>query len=214
VAIASAEGSPQLTPAPRGRRTLGGIIDAATIGGASILYTIWTRRGARGAGGRLGGRWQQRVLNSVTALVYQQLGSPGAWILGLRTVDSRTGRRLALWRSLAVVLAAAAIQELRGRAFGVRTASPPVDQAEIAREMQAIRDAHPDDPDARNHAMMSFYRERKAGVAFSGPRALAGIVGATLANQWLRRRLAPTVVVSRRSGSGLTDRKSGRSRRA
>jgi hypothetical protein len=178
---------------------LAAIIDAATIGVLSALCIRWIRRGARDGHPRferLGGRWWTRVFSSATAVLDQQIGSPGDLILGLRTVDSRTGRRVALWRTLALVLAQAAVQELRRRAFGVR---PPISQAEhaqLAREVQAINDNHPDDPDARHHATMRLYAERRVDVKFTGWRMLAGVVGAALVNQWLRRRLAPTVVVA------------------
>jgi hypothetical protein len=179
---------------------LAGIIDMAVIG---VLYALYARSAQRSADGRAlgrlaGGRWN-RVINCARPLLDEQIGSPGAWIVGVRTVDSRTGRRVALWRTLVVVLARAAVGALQRRAIGKRPPISEVERAELARERRAIRDTYRDDPDARNDAMMRLYEKRKVEFKPTGWRILAGVVGAVLVNQGLRRRLAPTVVVSRRS---------------
>jgi hypothetical protein len=197
---AGAETSPGPTPAPRGRQALAGIIDMAAIGVPYALYARWAQRSADGhALGKLaGGRWN-RVINCAMPLLDEQIGSPGAWIVGVRTVDSRTGRRVALWRTLVVVLARTAVGALQRRALGVRPPISEVEHAELARERRAIQDTYRDDPDARNDAMMRLYERRKVNFKPTGWRILAGVVGLVFVNQGLRRCLAPTVVVSRRS---------------
>jgi hypothetical protein len=185
------------TPAPRARQALAGMIDAATLGAPFALYRWRIARSGEGRvkGERLDG-WN-RVFTAATRLADEQVGSPGSRIVGLRTVDSRTGRRVAFWRSLVVVLAEAATRELSRRAFGVRPPISEAQRAEWARQMQALEDAHPEDGDARREAIARLYEERQVHVRFTGRRMLAGIVAPALINHWLRRRLAPTIVVSR-----------------
>ncbi len=198
-----AEPSAKPTPAPRGREALASLIDMVTIG---LPYALFARRAAGGAEGRAlrgaaGGRWELwgRVFNWVRPALDEQVGSPGAWIVGLRTVDSRTGRRVALWRTLVLTLARAATGELQRRAVGVRSSVAEAEHAKFARELRAIREAHADDPDARNDAIKRLYSERGGvDVRFNPLRVLGGVAGGVLANRWLRRRLAPTVVVATR----------------
>ncbi len=191
------DAEPTAKPAPRGREGLASLIDMVTIG---LPYALFARRAARGADGRAlgraaGGRWG-RVFNWARPALDEQVGSPGAWIVGLRTVDSRTGRRVALWRTLALTLARAAIGELQRRAVGVRSPAVEAEHATLARELQAIKDAHPDDPGARADAIKRLYSERGGiDVRFNPLRVLGGVTAATFANRWLRRRLAPTVVI-------------------
>jgi hypothetical protein len=197
--MASTEDSPKLQSAPRWRQTLAGLINAATIGAVSVLHTRWQRR-SRDAGSRPGAsgerRWP-RLLSLATVVLDQQVGTPGGWIMGLRTVDSRTGRRLALWRSLALALAGAGIQELRRRAFGVRKPLAVGERADLAHQLETIKDTHRDDPDGRQRETMRAFSERQVDVKYMGWRVLAGVVGATFVNHRLRRRLAPTTVVAR-----------------
>jgi hypothetical protein len=194
--------TPQLTPAPRGREMLAAVIDMAAIG---VPYALYIRQAARSAGGReglqkLGGR-PGRVLDGARLLISEQIGSPGARIAGVRTVDSRTGRRMALWRTLVIVLARVLTGELQRRAAGARAPISQADAAESAREMRSIMEAHADDDDARRLALAHYFDERRID-AHIGWRTLAGVVAAALVNHWLRRRLAPTtVIVSRGAGS-------------
>ncbi len=198
MAITRAESNPQLTPASRKREALAAIIDMAAIG---VPHSLYMSRAQRTASGRarlekLGGRWN-RASNIARPVLDEQIGSPGVWIIGLRTVDSRTGRRVALWRTLVLALARVLSWELGRGALGVRPPLSKPERADLAREMQAIRDAHADDDEARQLAMMRLYQERRVDVKL-GWRWLAGLAGAVFVNHWLRRRLAPTVVVSTR----------------
>jgi hypothetical protein len=188
----------EIDPAPRWRRMLAGAVDAAIGGGV-----VWlSRRRLSGIDGRT--KRLMRLFGPTSEFVHEQLGSPGEWIMGVRTVDSRTGRRVALGRTLVLVLARVVVDEIQRNVSGVPSPIPMARHAELARERQAIMDAHPDDPDARNHAMRRLYKERQADFAGGqsvGWRMLAGIVGGVAVNRWARRRLAPTVdVVSRERG--------------
>jgi hypothetical protein len=125
--------------------------------------------------------------------VREQLVSPGQRLAGVRTVDRRTGRRVALWRTLVLV--------------GVRTGgqlaaarlAPPVLTPERERaaeamraEVDEVRRKHRDDP----AAMQAEMREVHARHRVPGPN-LAAAIGPSLAlaaiNNRLQRRLAPIV---------------------
>jgi hypothetical protein len=188
--------SDRLVPAPRARRTLAGLIDASTFGLLFALYVRWKWRSGRepGPDHNPAGleRWL-RLLNPVLGVVSEQLGTPGAWIVGLRTVDPRTGRRVALWRTLAVVLLGVLTEA------GRRRLTPPVppisesERGEFGREMRAIREGYADDGKLQREAMSRFYEQHRVDV--NPLRWLPAIAGAALINNRLRRHLAPTVVV-------------------
>jgi hypothetical protein len=68
-----------------------------------------------------------------------------------------------------------------------------------ASEVQAIEDRYADDEEARNTEMMRHYAENRLDVTVSfWPPLVAGL-GSALVNRTVRRRLAPTLVVSRGS---------------
>jgi hypothetical protein len=198
--MAGAKPSPELTPAPRGRKALAGLINAAIMAGPLVLRIRQIRRtsaGGRSQLDRRGGQWWARIPGPAMRLIEEQIGTPGARAAGLRTVDRRTAQRVALWRTVVVALAQLAIDVLQRRVFGVRPSTSDATQADLGRELQAIKAAHANDPDARNHAIMQLYKERKLDVEIPIWRPVAGVAGSMLINRWLRRRLAPTVVVVR-----------------
>jgi hypothetical protein len=198
--MAGAKSSPKLTPAPRARKALAGLINAAIMAGPLVLRIRQIRRDSsdgRSQLDRLGGQWWARVPGPAIRLIDEQLGTPGAWAAGLRTVDRRTAQRVALWRTVVVALAQLAIDVLQRRVFGVQASTFDSGRADWERELQAIKAAHADDADARNYAIMQLYKERKLDVKIPIWRPIAGIAGSVLINRWLRRRLTPTVVVAR-----------------
>ncbi len=180
---------PVIEVAPWWRRVLAGGVDAAIVGGATWL----SRRQSSGADARTAS-WAP-LLAPIPELVREQLGSPGQRLLGLRTVDRRTGRRLELWRTL-VILGAT----LGGRVVMRRFApSPPTpsqarDQREFLDELNAIHERHRDDPDAlQAERRQLFARQqpvRATLLSAAGPALAAGLL-----NNRLRRRLAPTTEI-------------------
>jgi hypothetical protein len=212
---AAGDGGPELVPATRVQKALGGAVDTALAVALAAVSWWWRSRGAGTAGrSQMAGRMRLlALLAPVRAIVDEQLGSPGGWVAGVRTVDERTGRRVALWRTVLIVSARVG---MRAAAQRLAKPSPPISEAEQeqrARELQAIRERFAEDEDARNAALMDHYRKHQKPVHanFAGPLAIT--LGSAVVNNRLRRHLAPTMLVGRPRGR-LTARRSGRSRRA
>jgi hypothetical protein len=191
------EPTPSSTPAPRARKALAGLIDSAVLALPAALYL---RRALRAGGAdqpaaRPPG-WT-RLLTPAVAVLGEQVGTPGSWIMGVRTVDRRTGRRIALWRTLTVALAQVATRVLI-RQLTPRPVVPSDDErGQRLREVQAIKDRYADDEEARNAELMRHHAEHQINATVKvWPPLVAGL-GSTLVNRGLRRRLAPTLVVSR-----------------
>ncbi|MGA2452529.1 MAG: hypothetical protein ABSG93_03330 [Solirubrobacteraceae bacterium] len=187
-----------LEPAPRARRALADLIDTAVMALPAVLY--WRRAWrARKSGQQAASppRWT-RALGPAVTVLGEQVGTPGAWIMGVRTVDRRTGRRIALWRTLAVALARVATQVLSRRLTPRPAVPSDAEHQQRRRQVEAIEARHPDDEDARNAELMRHYAEHRMNVTIGIWPPLAAALGSTLVNRSLRRRLAPTLVVSRR----------------
>jgi hypothetical protein len=182
----------EVSPAPRWRSTLAGVTDAAILGGAAWL---WRRRAGDAALGRRSRR--ASFLGPLAGLVREQLGSPGQRVLGLRTVDRRTGRRHELWRTL-VLLGA----DLGGQLL-VRRVTPPVitrQREGFMEELRAVQERHPDDASAREAERRRLFERHPGPVKVNLWRtAVPPVVIALLKNR-LRRRLAPTRIVVRPRG--------------
>jgi hypothetical protein len=110
--------------APRLRRVLAALVDMALT-----AAVVWMLRARAAADERT--RWLSVL---PPELIREQLGSPGRRMLGLRTVDRRTGRRVALWRSLALVGARMGGQ-LLARRIAPPPGSPPVARVNVWRAM-------------------------------------------------------------------------------
>jgi hypothetical protein len=199
----------QPVPAPRALRALAGLINAALL--AAAYWRLLRPRGGAGADPDPA-RLQRRVRPFALAAsaISEQLGTPGGWIVGLRTVDRRTGRRVALWRTLAGALIGVLGEAARRR---LAPAPPPIsdsEREEFARELRSIRESYPGDGRRLAEASSRFYEQHRSEL--NRWRWLLP-VGPALIITRLRRRLAPTVVVVSRSRPP-TARRSGRSRRA
>jgi hypothetical protein len=186
---------PALAPAPRGRRAIAGLVDAALW---SVPLAIKLRQMRRGEGTGDGGERAKRARRAATlgwGALGQQLGTPGQRIVGLRTVDRRTGRRLALWRSLAVAGVALAGDAIASglRSSGARQRPDP---QERERAVRAIREAHRRDEAAANRALTDYFREHQ-GPPIDLTRLIYVPLAVNLVQSRLRKRLAPTTVVRR-----------------
>ncbi|HYB23738.1 MAG TPA: hypothetical protein VED41_08070 [Solirubrobacteraceae bacterium] len=195
-------------PAPRALQTLGAAIDMAVSGGVAWLW-MRRRRERASANGAMSSARLAPGSGLALAVLREQLGSPGGWIVGLRTVDSRTGQRVALWRTLAVLGGRALTARLSRRLAPVQVMS----DAERG-ELRAVFDRHSGDHEALEDELRRLHEQRRrhAKPVWQMP---AGVLAAALVNRWLRRRLAPTMVIRSRGRAGeLTARTSARSRRA
>ena len=172
--------------APAWRRSGANLIDAACLGGLWWLARSrgWVRDGGRAA----------RLIAAPGDPLREQLRSPGQLLLGTYTVDRRTGGRVALWRTLAVIAAGAAGREITRR---LEPASGDKDARErdaFVTEMQAIMARHPQASPERA-AELRALDQRQHGVVPSMLRAIAPSLAVGLLTTRLRRRLAPTVEV-------------------
>jgi hypothetical protein len=174
----------------------------ALIGGAYVGVTFLRARGAEDRGAPTSSLQRAKVLSrgarQAAELLGERFGSPGQRIVGLRTVDSRTGEPVALPLSVALALLKLATGPLSGRLAPVASASPQQAHSDLAREIKDLRERHPDDPQARIAALHELYEARAvepAAPLASFARRQAVSVALGQLNKRLRRRLAPTTVV-------------------
>jgi hypothetical protein len=191
--------APQANPpeAPRARAALAGLIDAGVMVVPTAVVWRRTMRAGAAGGSYRPPRWTS-ALAPAFAVMGEQLGTPGDWIMGVRTVDKRTGARIALWRTLTVALV-----RIAGRRLAGQLSPPPViltdmEQRQQRSEIEAIKERHRDDEDALNAELMRHYSEHRVNPRAGLWRVFAAGLGSVLVNRVVRRRLAPTVVIDAR----------------
>ncbi len=179
---------PQLDTAPRWRSALAVLADGAVASAAA--WGLRLRGGTATAGIRL--------LGPSSELVRQQLGSPGQRLLGVRTVDRRTGARIAPWRSLAALGIGLGAQLITAR---MRPPAPtPEQQRERERHLQAMSETyrrHSADPAAGEEERARLMEHAPAGASADLWRNLGPTVAVTLLAGRLRRRLIATEEIRR-----------------
>ncbi len=185
--------------APRARRALAGLIDSAAISLPTALYRRGAGRGGKAGRSRELPSWTRELPRALASLG-EQVGTPGGWIVGVRTVDRRTGRRIALWRTL-VLLGV----DLGGQLL-VRRVSRPAITPEQQRQREtflddlaAIQQRHPDDPSAREAERRLLLARQAGPINAQLWRAAGPAIAIGVLKRRLRRRLAPTVVVRSRA---------------
>ncbi len=179
--------------APLWRRTGAGLLDAAVFAGGST-------RARRTGLVREGGLIERQLIPALPDVLREQLRMPGQLLFGIRTVDRRTGKRVALWRTFALAAVAATGRELvRRLAF---PESPELDRERQAfnAEIHEIFRGHPQDSPEREAALREA-SARQRGLWPSAARAMGPSLLVGLLSSGLRRRLAPTVEVLAREGS-------------
>jgi len=180
------------TRAPRWRQGAATLVDVAVLGG---MWWLARSRGWVRDGGALG-----KVLAAPGEPLREQLRSPGQLLLGIRTVDRRTGRRLALWRTLALAGAGAAGQVLTQRVLAPEADEQARRREAFGHEQRALMKRHPEaspERDAERRALV----ERYPNIGPNVLRTAAPMLAVGLVQRRLRTRLAPTVDVLAR-GSG------------
>jgi len=177
--------------APTWRRTGANLFDMAFFGAL-----FWA---ARSRGLAREGSVGARLIAIPLEVLREQLRSPGQRLLGTKTVDRRTGRRLALWRTLVVVGARAAGTEVARRLQPVQTPELDREREAAGREIADIMRRHPQaSPERESELQAAYARQRR--IAPSLPRAIAPPLIAGLVTTRLHRRLAPTAEVLARGG--------------
>lgn len=171
------------------------------LGYAGVRFLRAREEGARRAQA-LGDRRAGVVFRScveAAKLLVERFGSPGQRIVGLRTVDSRSGEPVALGLSVALALLTLGSGLLRGRlAPAAVSGSSQQAHADFVRELEELRARHAGDPQACEAAVLELYRARKVErTAKLVPVVRAFAVGLALSqlNKRLCHRLAPTTVV-------------------
>jgi hypothetical protein len=149
---------------------------------------------ARGSGRLRDDGAVARVLAAPGDVLREQVRSPGQRLLGTRTVDRRTGRRLALWRTLVIVVTGAAGQELTRRLRSPETREQEREREAFVAEMRSITEHHPQASPERDAEREALF-ERPPPPQANLWRAVAPPLAAGLATTLLRRRLARTVEV-------------------
>jgi hypothetical protein len=172
--------------APAWRRTAANLIDMAVFGG---LFWLARKRGI----GREG-TVAARFIGLPVEVLREQLRSPGQRLLGTQTVDARTGRRIAVWRTLALIGARAAGAELSRRLEPVRTPELQREREAAHAELAEIMRRHPQASPEREAELQAAYRRHSHAMP-SLPRAVVPGLAIGLVTTRLRRRLAPTAEV-------------------
>jgi hypothetical protein len=188
----SAEETPsgEIRPAPAVRRMLAGSIDAAIVAGATRL---WRHR--QGGGNARAAR-STGLFEPALQSLRQQLRSPGQLLLGVRTVDRRTGRRLELWRTLVLLgVGVARVTLVRRLAPPKLTPEQERDRRGFLDELNAIQARHPDDEAARESERQQLFARQHNQLPDILRRTAVPALALGLLNKRLRRRLAPTTEV-------------------
>lgn len=175
--------------APRWRRTLASLFDASLI--AAVAWVVRTRAAdPKEAAARLS--WMRFV---PAEAIREQLRTPGQRLLGVRTVDRRTGRRVAPWRT-ALLVAVASGGQAAVRRFAQDPAGPERERESriISEELDEIRLRAPN-AEAQRAEMAAVFERHKRPAGRDAGRALAAALVVPLLTARLRRRLAPTVEV-------------------
>ncbi len=186
--------APGLVPATHRQRALAGLVDMA-VGGVMMGF-VWRRVAPDRGRSRSSAGFAAMAMTR--AILEEQVGSPGARVAGIRTVDRRTGRRVEMWRTVLLAGVRVGAQTLSRRLQGGPQQVSEDERATSERELREIEIRFADDPDGRNRALMEHHNEHRRPVTVNIAGPVATGLAAGLLQRRLRRRLAPTVLISRR----------------
>jgi hypothetical protein len=176
-----------ITTAPRWRRLLAGLVDGAILDGARWAARRGSPRAARGRPSKV-----LQLLDPAAELASQQLGSPGQLLLGLRTVDRRTGERVLVQRSLLAFWLGAGAQLLFRRVIPLETPEHRRERKRVMAEAKLITERHREDVEARQAELIALFKSSQAPNVLP---AMAIVMPAGVVSGWLRHRIAPTVQI-------------------
>ena len=135
--------------APAWRRTGANLVDMAVFGG---LFWLARSRGIARAGTPVA-----RLMSVPVEVLREQLRSPGQRLLGTITVDRRTGRRLALWRTALLIATRAGATELTRRLEPARTPDLDREREAAGAEISDIMRRHPQATPEREAELQAAY---------------------------------------------------------
>jgi hypothetical protein len=196
-------------PAARGLRAKAKAIDVTLVGAAVVLYILpsWLRADPEKrmvafsqALDKTRHPWQ-RLLGEGLAVLGEQLPTPGQRIVGLRTVDARTGQRVELWRTLARAGfrggSGMLVRRLMRRDDSVDLEAS---RQELKMELAALQERYVDDREGLNAAAAGLLKDRQADgrlPAVKVMRWLPVALGLGLLQRRVNRALSPTIVIVR-----------------
>jgi hypothetical protein len=163
-----------------------GLLDAALLG--AVPWLVGRRAPERAAG-------LMTLLGFVDRPLREQLTSPGLRLLGLRTVDRRTGRRVDLWRSLVLLAASLAGQAIARRFRPRRTPEQKREHERFIAQIREIHQRHPEGSPGRDAEMESLFEHPPAPLTPNARSSVAPMLGVGLLDVTLRRRVAPTTEI-------------------
>jgi hypothetical protein len=184
--------------APRWRSTAAALVDLAVTWPVRRQFTAARALRLRAPSGEVPPPQRAMTLpaNLIAEALREQLGSPGQRLLGIRTVDRRTGARVELWRSLLIVASGWASRLVVSR---FAPPGPTADQQRAVeaywRELHEIGTRHADDPDAAAAERRALVDRRPPPLGGKLWRAVGPTFATGLLMIRLRRRLAPTIEV-------------------
>jgi hypothetical protein len=174
------------TKPPAWRRAGANLIDMAFTG------SVWWLALSRGPVGE--GTARSRLMAIAGNLLREQVRSPGQRLFGTLTVDRRTGRRLALWRTIAVFGSRVAGAQITRRLEPARTPERERAREAAGAEIAEIMRRHPQATPERE-AELAAAHDRHSSSMPSLARAVGPSVVVGLLTTRLSRRLAPTVEI-------------------
>jgi hypothetical protein len=201
--------------APRALRARARAIDAGLLTAATAVYALvaWLRvpaperRRLGLAALRMPGQGNKTLLlgsaRDALRAAGEQYGSPGQRIVGLRTVDARTGRPVALRRRLLLIVIARASELLRNRVMNANNAAAQAHQRELTERLKLLRAEHGEGTPELQEAIGQQFEQRRADGAVQPAVNNLWLLPVGIAigvlNRRLERALAPTIVVVKRS---------------
>ncbi len=189
--------------APLALRAKARAIDALALASAHGLYALAIRRRVHGSGLQAADIGRDapiaNMARQAAMVASERLGSPGQRIFGLRTVDARTGRPVALGRRLLLVAVESASREITARLLGSGRHAVQESRRELKAEIGALKKEHGNDGEQLNAALLELLRQRRVDGSLSpltDLRWLPLTMAMGVASERLSRALAPTVVVA------------------
>ncbi len=165
-----------------------------------LLSWLGARRGQRAGAGRTT-LTLVPVVRQAATLLGERYGTPGERLVGLRTVDERTGAPVPLAHTTALTALRVGGRFLSKRLNRMGAPSEgdvEASRAQLRSELKAAEAELGEDEDALNRERMRLHEEHRVRVPSPGTNLARSVLAALCLAQLhkrLRRRYAPTIVV-------------------